>query len=252
MNGSGTPREGPSPDRCSQAQQQGSGRHPATARVKLSKEVNKILMNVFTEVSCLMKKENLLGDTKKEMFRKWREKGMFESTEQCVCDQARTIRKNSWLSELELEAIQRQEEDEYHGELFREDVTVEVETIETDTGTVEEEMNDAEDSIGDTEGDLSKEYRTIVEKVNEIIVEGRTGKVIMFKKVDKKVLKVQTDRLNEAIKYLKSKSITEINNLNRAATVWMAEQIGLKKAEHRERNEPRWKRKTEGDIKRLR
>ena len=32
----------------------------------------------------------------------------------------------------------------------------------------------------------------------------------------------------------------------------MAEQIGLKKVEHRKKNDPRWKRRIEGDIKRLR
>ena len=88
------------------------------------------------------------------MFREWRER-RFESIDQCVCDQARAIRKNSWLSELELEAIKRQVEDESQGELFREqDVTVEAETVETNIRTVEEEMNNAEDSISDTEGDL--------------------------------------------------------------------------------------------------
>ena len=75
---------------------------------------------------------------------------------------------------------------------------------------------------------------------------------IMLKKVDKKVLKVQTDRVNEAIRYLKSKSITEKNNLIRAASVCMVERTELKKAEHRKKNEPRWKRRIEGDIKRLR
>ena len=39
------------------------------------------------------------------MFREWREWGMFESTEQRVCDQARAIRKNDWLPKLEMEAI---------------------------------------------------------------------------------------------------------------------------------------------------
>ena len=46
------------------------------------------------------------------MFKEWREKGMFESTEQRVCVQERVTRKNAWLSELELEAIKRQVEDE--------------------------------------------------------------------------------------------------------------------------------------------
>ena len=49
--------------------------------------------------------------------------------------------------------------------------------------------------------------------MNEITVEGRTGNVVAFKEMGKTVLKVQTDKLNEAIKYLKSKSITEINHL---------------------------------------
>ena len=129
---------------------------------------------------------------------------------------------------------------------------MDAETAETDVGTVEEEINEAEDSIGDTEENLSEEHQAIVEKLKKIMVEGRTGDGIMLKKVEKKVLKVQTDRVNEAIKYLKSKSITETKNSIRAASVCVAERIGLKKAEYRKKNEPRWKRRIEGDIKRLR
>ena len=124
---------------------------------------------------------------RKKMFREWREKGMFDLTEQRVFDQARTIRKNGWLSELELEAIKRQVEDESRGELCREKgVTVDAETVETDAETVEEEINDAEDSISDTEGDLSEEHRANVEQLKKIMVKGRTGDG----KVDRKVLKV--------------------------------------------------------------
>ena len=53
----------------------------------------------------------------------------------------------------------------------------------------------------------------------------------MFKKVDKKTLKVETD----ASKYFKSKSITEMNDLIKAASVWVAEQIVLKKSDFREK-----------------
>ena len=98
---------------------------------------------------------------------------------------------------------------------------------------------------------LTEIYQAIVEKLKKIMVEGTTGDEIMFKKVHKKVLKVHTDRVNEVIKYLKSKSITETNNLIRAANVWVAERIGLKKAKHRKKNEPRWKRRIEADIKML-
>ena len=37
------------------------------------------------------------------------------------------------------------------------------------------------------------------------------------------------------IKYFKSKNITETNDLIKATSVWVAEQIGLKKREYREK-----------------
>ena len=81
------------------------------------------------------------------------------------------------------------------------------------------------------------------------MLEGKISDGIMFKKVDKKTPKVQTDRVNEAIRYFKSKNITETNDLIKVASVWVADQIGLKKRDYREKNEPRWKRRIEGDIK---
>ena len=67
------------------------------------------------------------------------------------------------------------------------------------------------------------------------MLEGRTSDGIIFKKVDKKTLKVHIDRVNDAIKYFKSKNIKEINELIKAASVWVAEKIGLKKRGYREK-----------------
>ena len=39
------------------------------------------------------------------MTQEWKEHGVFEITEQQLCDQARAIRKNGWLSDLEFENI---------------------------------------------------------------------------------------------------------------------------------------------------
>ena len=68
---------------------------------------------------------------RKRMFRKWRDRGLFKSTEQRVCGQARAIRSNRWLSQAELETIKRQVEDEYQGE-FVEDAATEVGTVENE------------------------------------------------------------------------------------------------------------------------
>ena len=43
-----------------------------------------------------------------------------------------------------------------------------------------------------------------------------------------------------------------MNDLIKAASVWVAKQIRLKKRDNREKNESRWKRRIEGDIKKLR
>ena len=47
VNGAGTSSESPSSGRCSLVQQRGPGRHPAPARMKWNKEVNKVIMECF-------------------------------------------------------------------------------------------------------------------------------------------------------------------------------------------------------------
>ena len=73
------------------------------------------------------------------MFREWIDRGFFESTEQCICDQTRAIRKNGWLSQLESKTIRRQVEDEFQGE-FGEDAAIEVETVENEDTAENEDM----------------------------------------------------------------------------------------------------------------
>ena len=80
---------------------------------------------------------------------------------------------------------------------------------------VEEVNNNLIESVDGTRHNLNDEHRKIVERLNEIILEGKTNDDIMFKKVDKKTLKVQIVRVNDTIKYFKSKSITETNDLNK-------------------------------------
>ena len=270
MNGTIPLGEGFLPGRCFLVQQRELGRHQVTARIKWNKEGNKVVMKRFYRSKPFDEEGKPVRGYRQRMFREWRDRGLLESIEQRVCDQARAIRKNGWLSQLELKAIKTQVEDEFQGELG-EDSATEVETVENeDTAeneamvenevesvaaeivNVEEVNNNVIDGVDDTRHTLNDEHQKIVERLNEIMLEGKTSDGIMFKKVNKKTLKVQTDRVNDAIKYFKNKNITETNDLIKAASVWVAEQIGLKKRNYREKNEPRWKRRIEGDIKKLR
>ena len=222
-----------------------------TARKKWNNDVSQVLMECFYRSKRFDEEGKPVRGYRQRMFREWRDRGLFESTEQSVCDQARGIKKNGWLSQLELEAIKGQVEDEFQGE-FGDDAVTEVETIENTTenetmvenevGSVAEEIvnvegvnNNVIDSVNHTRHILNDEHRKIVERLNEIMFERKTSDGIMFKKVHKKTLKVQTDRVNDAIKYFKTKNITETNDLIKAASAWVAGQIGLKKLEYREK-----------------
>ena len=126
VNGTRPLGEGSSPGRCFLVQQREPGSHQVTARMKWNKEVNKVVMECFYRGKPFG--EAVTG-YRRRMFREWRDRGLFESTEQRVCDQARAIRKSGLLSQLELETIKRQVEDEFQGE-FGEDAATEVETVE--------------------------------------------------------------------------------------------------------------------------
>ena len=84
VNGTGTPCECPSPSRCSLGQQWGPGCHPVTARVKWDKELNKIVMECFYRSKPFDEEAEFIRGYRKRMFREWRERVMFESTEQQV------------------------------------------------------------------------------------------------------------------------------------------------------------------------
>ena len=99
---------------------------------------------------------------------------------------------------------------------------------------------------------LSESQREIVENLRKIYVEKKTAEGISFKKVDKNKLKKEMNRVNQVIHHIETKDITETNELIKAATVWVAEQLGLKKTEFRAKKDPWWKRRIEDDIKRIR
>ena len=126
-----TKGEGSSPGRCFLLEQREPGRDQVTARTKWNKEVNKVVMECFYRSKPFDEEGKPVRGYRQRMFREWRDRGLFESTEQRVCDQARAIRKNGWLSQLELETVKRQVEDNFQCE-FGEDAATEVERVENE------------------------------------------------------------------------------------------------------------------------
>ena len=94
MNGTGAFSEGASSDRCPVREQCRHGRHPATARMMWSKDVNKVVIECYLESKPVNENGVAIRGFRQGMFRVWQEIGLFKSTEQRICDQARAIRKS--------------------------------------------------------------------------------------------------------------------------------------------------------------
>ena len=99
MNGSRLAEQGPSSGRGN------IGRHHVdpviSKRKKWTSQENKIII-----VRYLLNEPKIRG-YRKHMLSLWLQKGMFWVSEQRLVDQANTIRRNSWMTELEIEELER-------------------------------------------------------------------------------------------------------------------------------------------------
>ena len=76
---------------------------------KWTQEENRIVME------CYRRSKRKINWYRQRMHAIWRDKGIFNITEQRLMDQQSQIRKKQWLTKLELEEIQRRIEDRVHG-----------------------------------------------------------------------------------------------------------------------------------------
>ena len=89
-----------------------------------------------------------------------------------------------------------------------------------------------------------EETQLIIAQLNKILAGGRNTDGISFKKVDMNTLNRTTAKVNRVIELIETKNITQTNNLIKAAGVWVADQLGLKKYEGGKKKD-QWKRRIE-------
>ena len=103
VNGSRLAEQGPSSGRCSR--EGNIVRHHAnpviSKRRKWTSQENKIVMECY-----LLSEPKIRGYTKR-LLRLWLQKDMFWVSEPRLVDQANTIHRNSWMTELEIEQLER-------------------------------------------------------------------------------------------------------------------------------------------------
>ena len=95
------------PERCPAGKQHGSCSHQNIARKKWTKEENK------TAISCYLKvmKESKQG-YRKRMYNLWNETEMLEIEEQHLVCQVRSIFKKKRLTEIEIQQLQKEIEND--------------------------------------------------------------------------------------------------------------------------------------------
>ena len=258
VNRTGPLGEGSSPGRCSPVRQRGPGSHPATVRTKWSKNVKKDVMECYFRSRPFDDEGKPTRGYRQRMMKEWEEHGVFEITEQRLCHQARAIRKNGWLSNLELENIRRMidAENVMVNESIEnvEENQTEGDMVRTNEGNeqIADDSDDLLNSMNANVETLDEEAQHVVAQLNEILVSGRKADGISFKKVDMNILSRTTAKVNRLIELIETEDITQTNNLIKAAGVWVADQLGLKRYEGGNKKDSWWKRRIGEDIKQLR
>ena len=210
VNRTGPLREGSSPGKCSLVRQRGPGRHPATVRTKWSKTVNMIVMECFFRSRPFDNEGKPIRGYRQRMMQEWKEHGVFEISEQRLCNQARAIRKNGCLSDLELENIRRMIGTE--GQIandstqYVEENQTEEDMIRTSEGNEEigSEPNEITNNVTANMETIDEETHHIIDKLNDIITSNRNADGISFKKIHMKILKQTIAKVNRVIELIEA------------------------------------------------
>ena len=117
--------------------------------MKWSKETNILIMKCYYKSKPLKGRAGGKRGYIYRMFNHWNEIGIFPSSRERIADQARKIRTNKWLSELECEEIRREIDVEESAEIQDENV---IETTEAEfiRQNVAEENRGEEEVVQET------------------------------------------------------------------------------------------------------
>ena len=230
---------------------------------KWNKELNVTVMECYYLSNPVDENDRPIRGYRQRMHRVWREKGMFEIKEQNLCDQARAIKKNGWLSPVELEMIKRRLRDEEDDDQVEEDEQVVISEVNENLTQNEEIVDDIYDiNMNGDQSELAIEWtpgRSDDEKqeIRDIISIYESDEQLFFprlKHVDRRKLANITARINQIIGDIRTVNITQTNRVINAVSIYVAKKMGLKPFSNRrkEQKEPWWKRRILNSINMLR
>ena len=164
---------------------------------------------------------------------------MFWVSEQRLVDQANTIHRNSWMTQLEIEKLERK--------VTGSDSVIveEARSVEALPDHVGQDVRNVLPEMGAEEqaDSLDKEEIVIVVKIAEVIERIRKDKLPALRDVPKKKLLEETAKVDKVLSKFKTHSITKANELFYAGAAVVTNTLGVKINKVAGRKEPMWNRR---------
>ena len=202
VNGSRLTKQGRLSGRCSQQGNIGH-RHAnpvISKRRKWTSRENKIV------IECYLLSESKIRGYRKHMLSLWLQKGMFWVSEQRLVDQANTISRSSWMTELEIEELERKV-------TGSNSVIAETRSIEALPDQVGEDGRNVLPKMRAKEhaDSPNEEEVAIVLEITGVLERGTKNKLPALRNVPKKELLDDTAKVDKVLIKFKTQSITKTN-----------------------------------------
>ena len=199
-------------------------------------------------MECYLLSESKIRGYRKRMLILWLQKGMFWVSEQRLVDQANNIRRNSWMTDLAIEQLERKVTGS-DSVIVEEARSVEAlpDHVGEDVGNVLPEMG-----AGEQPNSLDEEEVAIAMKIIEVMEKSRNDKLPALRYVPKKKLLEETAKVDKVLNKFKTHSITKTNKFFHAGAVVVKNRLGVKIDKVAGRKEPMWERRLQNKIKELR
>ena len=194
--------------------------------------VNMRILSLGREESGLAKRKDCCGvlfierakirGYRKRMLSLLLQKGIFWVSEQRLVDQANTIRRNSWMTGLNIEELERK--------LTGSDSVIveQARSVEALPDYVKDMRNVLPEMEAEKQADsLDEEELAIVMEIAEVIERGRKYKLPALRIVPKKKFE-ETAKVDKVLSKFKTHSITKTNGLFCAGAVFVTDRLGLK------------------------
>ena len=203
------------------------GLHISIARMKWSKEDNKIAI-----LSCLQAKERPNIGYRKRMHQYWKDYGMFELVKQHLVCQVRSILKTGKLSKVETEVPKKQikklHEDSVKSETGKLHETGEEVMTQSDDVLLHEftagtsgYVEDAGVIESDTESDITKRLNLLHKNpINATIPSLQSGDALL--------MKWETEEVDKPLSSIILNDISDFKNLIKADETIVCERMGIK------------------------